>query len=165
MSAGCRSAGKREVLGPTELLDVRVGWLAGSWRGEHGGRTIEEFWTHPEGGTMLGAGRTLSGDRTDFHEFLRLTADGQEIVYHAQPAGRSPPTEFRLTEHDKDRAVFENSGHDFPQRIEYLRERWGRVRVRISGVQDGVATEDSWLLHRQAEPHWSVTFGTGARWQ
>ena len=48
------------------------------------------------------------------------------------PGGRSPPTEFTLTAHAAQRAVFENPQHDFPKRIIY--ERRGDVmNARIDG--------------------------------
>ena len=62
------------------------------------------------------------------------------MVYLASPAGRHPPTPFRLIELD-------NSEHDFPQRIIYWRDG-DTLHARIEGTQDGKpqAVEWQWQL-------------------
>jgi hypothetical protein len=51
----------------------------------------------------------------------------------ASPQGRAPATPFRLVEIGPGRAVFANPEHDFPRRIEYLRDGDG-MTVRVSGA-------------------------------
>src|SRR5262245_38112719 len=62
-----------------------LSWIAGDWQTAPGGRTqIEEHWTQPAGGSMVGTGRTVAGARTVEFEFLRLEQRGEDIYYVAQ---------------------------------------------------------------------------------
>lgn len=100
------------------LADLK--WLAGAWVGTRGKSSIEERWSPPLGGAMLGVSRTVSISRGKMvgFEFLRIIERDGTLVYIAQPGGR-PPTEFVLTKIDKTRVVFDNPRHSFPQRIVY----------------------------------------------
>jgi Domain of unknown function (DUF6265) len=68
---------------------------------------------------MLGMSRTLAGSRTVEFEFLRIEQREDGIYYVAQPKGRCPATDFKLTRAGAQEAVFENPQHDFPKRIIY----------------------------------------------
>jgi uncharacterized protein DUF6265 len=111
-----------------QLTDL--GWLSGSWKLEANGKTVEEHWTAPAGGAMLGMSRTIkSGKMTEF-EFLRIEQRDGSLVYIAQPGGQ-PPTEFPLAEVTSNEVVFANLQHDFPQKIRYRRNADGSVTARI----------------------------------
>jgi hypothetical protein len=120
-----------------------LSWLSGHWRSEAEGRVSEEIWTAPEGGIMLGLGRTIRDGRASGFEFLMISLEG-EAAYHAQPGGR-PPVRFALAEHGPDRAVFENPDHDFPQRIAYVRDG-DRLDAEISLLDGSGAVSWSWTL-------------------
>lgn len=114
-----------------------LGWMAGSWAREDGGRWTEEGWTAPRGGMMIGYSRSGRDAALREFEFLRIQAgaDGA-ISYIAQPGGR-PPVAFRLVAHDKASATFENPAHDYPQRIHYARdgETMTATIARIDGTK------------------------------
>lgn len=96
-------------------------WLAGAWvgtRGEGGTTSIEERWSPPLGGAMLGISRTVSRGSMRAFEYLRIVERVGGLVYIAQPGGAAA-TEFVLTELGGTRAVFENPRHDHPKRIVY----------------------------------------------
>jgi hypothetical protein len=114
---------------------VRLGsleWLSGSWSMERQGTVIEEQWTAPRGGMMLGVSRTvkLSPEKTLAFEFLRIEQRGDSLVYVAQPGGH-PPTEFKLESASENQFVFTNLQHDFPKRIRYTRNSDGSLTARI----------------------------------
>jgi len=98
----------------------QLSWIAGDWQSAPGGRAqVEEHWTQPAGGSMLGMSRTVAGTRTAEFEFLRIEQREDGIYYVAQPKGRCPATDFKLTRVGAQEAVFENPQHDFPKRIIY----------------------------------------------
>ncbi len=99
-----------------------LAWLAGQWSREADGRWTEESWTPSRGGVMLGHSRSGQGETLREFEFLRVQAGADGVpVYLAQPGGAAPVA-FRLVRHGAASARFENAAHDYPQRIEYLRD-------------------------------------------
>lgn len=111
----------------------RLSWLSGSWRvSRPDGEIVEETWTTPSGGLLVAMGRSVRTGKPANHEYLRIEARGDKIVYVAQPMGQ-PPTEFTLTSSDGKRALFENMAHDWPKRIRYERTNEG-LAVRVEGA-------------------------------
>ncbi len=105
-------AGARAAIGD-------LAWLSGAWVGRKGsGASIEERWSPPLGGAMLGISRTVSRDRMSAFEYLRVVERDGGLIYVAQPGG-NPPTEFVLTELTATRAVFDNPRNVYPKRITY----------------------------------------------
>jgi hypothetical protein len=100
----------------------RLGWLQGCWRIDAPDRIVEEQWSSPRGGTLLGSARTVRDGKTIEHEFVivRETADGR-LAYEVSPSGR-PLTVFTSISLDDGGVVFENLQHDFPQRVAYERK-------------------------------------------
>lgn len=107
-----------------------LAWMAGHWSGTHGGWDMEEIWTAPRAGVMLGMHRDAKGEKASF-EFARIATTAEGITYFAQPGGR-PPTPFVLLEASGTRAVFANPKHDFPQRITYWLEN-AQLCARVEG--------------------------------
>jgi len=99
-----------------------LAWLQGCWRIDAGNRIVEEQWSAPRGGTLLGSSRTVRDGKTIEHEFVivRETADGR-LAYEVSPSGRAP-TVFTSISLDEGGVVFENLQHDFPQRVAYQRK-------------------------------------------
>ena len=131
------------------LTDInQLSFMAGSWVKENGPRRLEEHWTVPAGGTMIGMNRTVVGERTAAYEYLRIERTSDGIDYVAIPV-RQELTRFRLIECAENRAVFENPDHDFPNRIIY--ERTGDKLIgRIEGKRGG----------KEASAQWEWTRGT-----
>src|SRR5687768_14135347 len=95
-----------------------LSWLAGSWAADSAGTRIEEHWMTPRGGMMVGMHRDVIGGRAVSFEFFRIVEDSSGIAYLTSPGGR-PAIRFPLKEMARQRIVFENPTHDFPQRILY----------------------------------------------
>jgi hypothetical protein len=111
-----------------------LAWMAGAWQTAPGGRVqVEEHWMAPAGGTMLGMGRTVAGDRTVEFEFLRLEQRAVGVYYVASPKGRCPATDFKLTSLSGQEVVFENPTHDFPKRIIYRKNSDGTLTATVDG--------------------------------
>ncbi|HUP48105.1 MAG TPA: DUF6265 family protein [Thermoanaerobaculia bacterium] len=96
-------------------------WMTGSWAATIDGVKMEEQWTDSGGGVMLGLHRDIRPNGKVFFEFLRMERRDGRLAYVAQPGGR-PATVFPLKTIGDQRVVFENLGHDFPQRIIYWLE-------------------------------------------
>ena len=119
-----------ELPKPAKATIADMAWLANAWTGTRRTSSIEERWSPPKGGAMLGVSRTVRGEKMTAFEYLRIVERDGGLVYVAQPGGRSP-TEFALTELDNRRAVFVNPRHDYPQRIVYELSEAGALSVSI----------------------------------
>jgi hypothetical protein len=128
----------RQALQVTSLEQLT--WFTGCWAYTSPRVVIEEHWTSPAGGSMLGMSRTLrrnpAGDSTIAWEFIRLFARGVDLVYAAQPHNQ-PAAEFVSEKVSDGEVVFANPAHDFPQRIIYRRVGNDSLRARIEGTQAG----------------------------
>ena len=107
-----------------------MAWLADAWTGTRRTSSIEERWSPPKGGAMLGISRTVRGEKMSAFEYLRIVERDGGLVYVAQPNGR-PPTEYVLTELKNQRAVFVNPRHDYPQRIVYELSKEGVLKASV----------------------------------
>ena len=113
---------------------AQLSWLAGDWESDPGGKAqIEEHWTKPSGGSMLGMSRTVAGDQTVEYEYLRIEQRADAIYYVAHPKARCPGTDFKLTRLSAQEALFENPEHDFPKRIIYRKGQDGSLTATIDG--------------------------------
>jgi hypothetical protein len=124
---------------PAKAAMGDMAWLAGAWvgtRGTTGTTSIEERWSPPLGGAMLGVSRTVSRGKMTAFEFLRIVERDGGLVYIAQPKGAAP-TEFVLSGLGPTRAVFENPRHDSPQRIVYELTPEGGLSASIGYARGG----------------------------
>jgi len=58
----------------------KVAWLQGCWIQTSPRRTIEEQWMAPRGNSMMGMGRTVSGDSLVEYEVVLVRERGNELV-------------------------------------------------------------------------------------
>ncbi len=52
-----------------------MAWLAGHWRGEGLGGQVEEFWTEPQAGQMIGLFRLVKDGKLVFSEHMALVVE------------------------------------------------------------------------------------------
>lgn len=121
-----------------------LAWLEGRWVGEKDGVSMEELWTAPRGGALLGLHSDVKAGKLVSWEFLRIDTTAEGTFYFASPRSR-PPTPFKLVESGEQRLVFENRQHDFPQRISYWLDAQGALHARIEGPQAGKTVGEEWV--------------------
>ena len=115
---------------PAKATIADMAWLTDAWAGTRNTSSIEERWSPPRGGAMLGVSRTVRGEKMTAFEYLRIVERDGGLVYVAQPGGKSP-TEFVLAELDNQRCVFLNPRHSYPQRIVYELSNEGVLTASI----------------------------------
>ena len=136
--------GQTVRLRPNDPSLTEVAFLTGAWTtAQPSADRVEEHWTAPSAGSMLGISRTIQGERTVFFEYLRIERTPDGVFYVASPRG-GPATRFKLIESRTDRVVFENAEHDFPSQIIYERLADGGLHARIEGTQRGRAASETW---------------------
>ena len=115
-------------------------WMTGCWEQRGARRTIEEHWTRPAGGAMMGLGRTIrhgmSGDSITNYEFTRIVERSGKLVFVAQPSGQKLAefTEESLTDSS---VAFSNPAHDYPQTVSYARRGTDSLYARTDGSIGG----------------------------
>ena len=98
-------------------------WMAGYWLACDSGIEVAELWTTRRGGVMLGGSITFGSQAFGWEQVrIETTEDVATMQYVARPRGATGDTAFRLARSGDREAVFENAGHDYPQRISYRRE-------------------------------------------
>lgn len=117
-----------------ESLD-ELDWILGVWVQESERETMEERWIRLNSTTFEGTGSSVSkserGKITE--ESLLLVAMSGEIFYMAKVAHNEFPVPFRLTSLGPSHAIFENSNHDFPQKLTYTVRSENELTVEVSG--------------------------------
>lgn len=131
-----------------EALD----WLIGDWLKPSKNGAIVERWRKRDisGGSGVGfsgieysgVGYSLGSDNKKvINETLRIVDMGGEIFLIAKPNQNPVPVAFKLVECNQNEAKFENKQHDFPQKLEYLREG-NKLKVNVSAdKQTGFSLE------------------------
>jgi hypothetical protein len=107
--------------GQATSAEPTLDWLAGHWCSSDQASRVDEVWLPEAGGALLGMSRTVRGGKVESFEFMRIVIDGDAATFHVQPNG-VPPTVFTQAARGDGWIRFENSAHDFPNRIEYRRD-------------------------------------------
>lgn len=113
----------------------RAAWLQGCWEMTTAARLVEEAWTPPKAGAMIGVSRTIQNGKMTAYEFIVLREEGERLAYVAHPSGQ-PPATFLSTSVSSSELIFENPAHDFPQQIGY-RLDGDALTAWIRGTQKG----------------------------
>jgi hypothetical protein len=109
-------------------------WLLGEWQAEGAKTTWRESWVQAGPKTWEGRGIEASREDPSRHsaEELRLVEMGGSVFYLAKVTHNELPIPYRLVECSDVRLVFSNPAHDFPRRLDYVRQPDGRLHVRAS---------------------------------
>lgn len=134
MTAALVAANPKPAAPVTAAMAInQLGWLAGHWRMEKGGRVVDEHWMAPAGGVMLGMSRTIARSKVVEHEFIQIReGPGGALFFIAQPSGQKEAA-FQIVSLSATAAVFENPQHDFPQKISYTLQPDGSLLAAIEG--------------------------------
>jgi hypothetical protein len=114
----------------------RLRWLSGCWELRSGSRLVEERWTPPRGGLMLGMSRTSRNDSIIEFEQVRIETRPAGVFYVASPS-RQATAEFRASALLDSAVTFENPEHNFPKLIMYRRVGRDSVVASIAGPRGG----------------------------
>ncbi len=123
-----------------------LGWLAGAWsETKSNGEWTEEYWTPPRGDLMIGAGLAGRGDTVRHFEHMRIFKGADGVVTFVGMPNGGKPARFTMVRQTEDEIIFENSAHDYPQRVSYRRE--GASIVASVSLIDG-SKENRWVYTR-----------------
>jgi hypothetical protein len=119
-------------------------WLLGEWVADGASSTFRESWAARGPNTLEGTGvETSKADpaKTSGEE-LRIVEMAGGVFYLSKVTHNELPVAFRLSECTDGRFVFVNATHDFPKRLDYVREGEDRLKVYVSDGADKGFTLD-----------------------
>ena len=90
------------LTGQPPVTTADLAFLAGCWKFERDGRTVEEHWLAPSGGSLMGVSRTVEKGKTVDYEFLQIRDLPDGLTYIAKPSNQ-PEAQFRMTSKTGDR--------------------------------------------------------------
>ncbi|HTL68812.1 MAG TPA: DUF6265 family protein [Lacunisphaera sp.] len=150
-TAVAADAAKRTKPAPSPAI-AKLGWLAGRWRMEVQGRVVDEEWMTPAAGVMLGMARTVVRGKVTEHEFMQVReGPGGALFFIAQPSGQKEAA-YQIKSLTDTEAVFENTEHDFPQRIRYTHRADDTVLAAIEGVAPDGQPKRVEFTYRRVNP-------------
>lgn len=131
-----RKAPATDVLGKIEDL----GWIQGRWKGKAFGGTIEEEFSLPAAGCVLGISRiTGENNRLIFKEFMDLSQVGATLSYTVTTPNNIHT--FSLGMIGRNEVTWVDPTNKFPQSIHYKREG-DSIRVVLKGVSNNGSPQE-----------------------
>ena len=90
-------------------------WIAGHWKGEAFGGTVEEMWAPPLGESMMGSFKLVNEGKTSFYEIEVLREIDDTVIlqlkhFHGDLKGweeKDETVDFRLVKLEENRAYFD----------------------------------------------------------
>lgn len=116
-------------LTPLEASISDLAWIEGRWRGECDGEPIEEHWSSPDCGSIMGMFRWMRNGKVRFFELFTVEQEGTGLVLrikHFDPGlrgweNKDESATFDLAEHRDGEALWLRRGDKKPALLTYRR--------------------------------------------
>ena len=137
---------------PASVADLA--WIAGQWQGQKGGDPLDEHWSAPASGTMMGMFRWIKGGKILVYEFLALE-DGPKgpvlLLRHFRPGlialeEKDSPLRCPLAGGGPGEAVFACESE--PTRLTFRRAGENGLTVLLEKQKDGQTRTDEFVYSR-----------------
>jgi uncharacterized protein DUF6265 len=135
------------VMAQSKVTLEDLSWLSGCWEDRQGEAILEEIWSKPAGGSMLGIGRTVRGNQTVSFEFMQFREQNGSLVFMPQPQGGARVS-FPLRDFFGGRFTFENLMHDFPQRVIYEQKGKALLLASVEGMNKGKMEREEFQMRK-----------------
>jgi len=129
----------------------KLNWMLGNWTGIMEEGIVTERWEKSNDTLFSGESFFIKGFDTLSRETISLQQQDSTIFYIPLVEGQNDnkPVYFKLTFSDGTIAVFENPGHDFPQKIKYQLINSDSLVATISGLQEGSSRSINFPMKRE----------------
>ncbi|MGB5161592.1 MAG: DUF6265 family protein [Thermoanaerobaculia bacterium] len=115
---------------PARVTDFA--WLEGHWQAEALGGTVDEIWSSPAAGTMVGMFRLVKDDEVSFYEIFTITEEGSTALlrlkhFNADLTGweeKNDTVDFPLVALEEGQAFFDG--------VTYQRQGPDELRVYLA---------------------------------
>ena len=156
--AGCNPATKdsNQMVRPIQMPKPftaninEMKWLAGTWQNVSVEQRVFEKWTEVDATTLHGESGYIKGTDTVISETISLEQRGSDIYYipTVKDQNEGKPVTFKLVSVAGNNFVFENQGHDYPQKITYTRKTPLILLAKISGRLNGKQHTEFFPMNR-----------------
>jgi len=125
-------------------------WLIGTWENQTQRGSIYETWTKISDDEFYGKNYILKEKDTIVFETIRLVQEQDSLFYIPTVKNQNNdfPVRFSSKLISKDRLVFENPKHDFPQIISYTKIGVDSLIAEISGIKNGQERKQTFPMKR-----------------
>jgi hypothetical protein len=116
---------------------VGADWLLGKWEHKSDAGNLLEIWKKVNDSIYNGESYFIKGEDTLHFEKIQMKQKGEDLFYIATVKGQNndKPITFKHNDTIPKLLVFENTKHDFPQKIMYSQIRKDSIVIQISGIQ------------------------------
>ena len=127
-----------------------MAWLAGHWTGESLGGIVDEIWSPPRGGAMMGMFRLVKDDKPAFYELMTILEEEGTLVLRLKHFGGGDLSAWEEKEETVDFPLVEVAGNAFHfDGLSFRLESADRVRVHLAmRGKDGTAREETFAYTR-----------------
>ncbi|MDG2449387.1 MAG: DUF6265 family protein [Saprospiraceae bacterium] len=109
------STTQNELVGPAVASIEDVSWIEGQWKGKAFGGEVEEIWSAPDGGAMMGMFRLINDDQPTFYELMVIREINNSLIlqlkhFHKDMKGweeKDKTIDFPLIKMEKDKIWFD----------------------------------------------------------
>ncbi len=92
-----------------------ISWISGSWKGKVPEGTIEELWSIPSAGSMMGSFKLIVDGKIKFYEFCTITQEDESLLLRIKHFGntlhgweeKEESETFRLVNLTEDKVYFD----------------------------------------------------------
>ncbi|MGV3630345.1 MAG: DUF6265 family protein [Bacteroidota bacterium] len=138
--ASCSQPGEQKTAEQKEYTELqKASWFLGNWENNFPEGRATESWTQANDSTYTGSSFVVIGKDTVSSETIRLEERTGKLLYIPTVSDQNKGKEvvFTMTSSSSKKLVFENPGHDFPQKITYTKIGKDSLVAEISGRMDG----------------------------
>lgn len=125
-------------------------WLLGNWENKSADGKLSENWKKVNDSTFEAQSYYIKEKDTLHFESIILQQKEEELTYIATVQGQNndKPVAFKLTTATDKQVVFENLKHDYPQKISYTQIAPDSLVAKISGIQQGKPSSESFSMKK-----------------
>jgi len=111
-------------------------WLIGTWENRSAQNIVYETWIKANDSLLVGKSFSILKNDTSVFENITIEKRGNEIFYIpvVKDQNQGKPVRFKLISNQNNIQVFENTLHDFPQRIIYAQINPDSLKATIEGI-------------------------------
>lgn len=126
-------------------------WLIGTWGNKTKEGNLTETWSQLNDSTLSGKTTFTAGKDTLFTETIEIVQINDSLLYNTKVSNQNEgkTVSFKASTLTKNQIAFENSKHDFPQKIAYNKISTDSLVAKISGKKEGKEAAEEYPMKKK----------------